>query len=292
VKIKKIAIQICEACLEGRGEECHTPGCALFLHTGDLPIDPGVYEVLEEFEAVVDGETFVLDDGVGTAVTFHFDVTGTYTPPGGYDATNIRVDISGDVTADHVAATAKTAINGATTLDITAGTVETGGLLRLENDRPGIDGNHSIRFTGNNTRNAAITLDNMLVLLEKLNKKFKQDQAAALEVIKDRQDRAAASPPSPPEPPPIEQIEKRVDEKFRVQAMRPDEILACSEEIDKMFVSEKLNEMFKQDQAAALEVIKDSETKRMGSASDVLKRTNRALMELRELLNYIISQTS
>jgi hypothetical protein len=74
--------------------------------------------------------------------------------------------------------------------------------------------------------------------------------------------------------------------------MRPDEILACSEEIDKMFVSEKLNEMFKQDQAAALEVIKDSETKRMGSASDVLKRTNRALMELRELLNYIISQTS
>lgn len=52
MKLKKIEITICEACLEGRGKECHTPGCALFLHIVDLPIDPGMYEVIEETEEV------------------------------------------------------------------------------------------------------------------------------------------------------------------------------------------------------------------------------------------------
>lgn len=96
---------------------------------------------------LIDGQTFVLDDGVNSAVTFYFDVGGTYTPPGGYDDENVRVDVSGDTTADNVAARAKTAINAATTLDITAGTAETGGLLRLENDTPGVAGNQTITET-------------------------------------------------------------------------------------------------------------------------------------------------
>lgn len=50
MKLKKIEITICEACLDGVGEECHTPGCALFLHSVDLPIMPELYEVKEEFD--------------------------------------------------------------------------------------------------------------------------------------------------------------------------------------------------------------------------------------------------
>lgn len=48
MKLKLIAIEICEACLDGKGEECHTPGCALFLHRVDLPICPMHYKVLSE----------------------------------------------------------------------------------------------------------------------------------------------------------------------------------------------------------------------------------------------------
>jgi hypothetical protein len=47
--IRKIIIDICQACLDGVGEECHTPGCALFLHSVDLPIRPEMYEILNEY---------------------------------------------------------------------------------------------------------------------------------------------------------------------------------------------------------------------------------------------------
>lgn len=93
----------------------------------------------------VDGETFVLEDSAGVAVTFHIDQTGTYTPGGGYDATNVRVDISGDTTAADVAGTAVTAINGAT-LDITAGAA-VGAVVPLTQDTAGADGNNPILET-------------------------------------------------------------------------------------------------------------------------------------------------
>jgi len=50
MKLKTIKIMICEACLEGVGECCWTPGCALWLHKVDLSIDPRLYEVKQEFE--------------------------------------------------------------------------------------------------------------------------------------------------------------------------------------------------------------------------------------------------
>jgi hypothetical protein len=50
MKLKTIEIMICEACLDGVGEQCHTPGCALWLHNVDLPIPPDVYTVKAEFE--------------------------------------------------------------------------------------------------------------------------------------------------------------------------------------------------------------------------------------------------
>ena len=50
MKLKKIIITICEACLDGLGQECHTPGCALCLHAVDLPISTELYEVISESE--------------------------------------------------------------------------------------------------------------------------------------------------------------------------------------------------------------------------------------------------
>lgn len=69
---------------------------------------------------LIDGEQFVIDDGINLAVTFWFNQTGGYTPGGGYDDTNIEVDISGDTTDSEVAITVAAAINGAPTLNIYA----------------------------------------------------------------------------------------------------------------------------------------------------------------------------
>jgi hypothetical protein len=94
----------------------------------------------------VDGETFVLDDGVTPAITFHIDQTGTYTPVGGYDATNIRVDISGSTTDQDVATVAQGVINGVASLGITAGAPSTG-LLPLTADSVGAQANNAILET-------------------------------------------------------------------------------------------------------------------------------------------------
>lgn len=52
-KVRRIIIDICEACLKGEGEMCTTPECALFLHSVDLPLaygdlddDPQIYETI------------------------------------------------------------------------------------------------------------------------------------------------------------------------------------------------------------------------------------------------------
>lgn len=52
MKLKRIEITVCEACLEGKGGECHTPGCAYFLHAMDiLPIHPAMYETIKVYDA-------------------------------------------------------------------------------------------------------------------------------------------------------------------------------------------------------------------------------------------------
>ncbi len=50
MKLKKIIITICEACLDGLGQECHTPGCALYMHRVDLSIDSRLYNIISESE--------------------------------------------------------------------------------------------------------------------------------------------------------------------------------------------------------------------------------------------------
>lgn len=91
-----------------------------------------------------DGETFVLDDGVNNAVTFYFDVTGTYIPGGGYDNENIRLDISGAADKTAVGVIIDAQINAAPVLDITSTISGTPWVLDLQNDTGGIVGNETI----------------------------------------------------------------------------------------------------------------------------------------------------
>jgi hypothetical protein len=49
VVVKLIKIWVCEPCLQGVGEVCCTPSCALCRHRSlEWPIMPEMYEVLEE----------------------------------------------------------------------------------------------------------------------------------------------------------------------------------------------------------------------------------------------------
>lgn len=87
---------------------------------------------------LVDGETFVLDDGVNPSVTFEYDVAGD-----GVAGGNVQIDVSADTTPDDVRDTTIAAINGAGSLAITAGD---GGpaKVRLHNDNIGTQGNVAI----------------------------------------------------------------------------------------------------------------------------------------------------
>jgi hypothetical protein len=51
MKLKWIKIIICEPCLNGEGEVCHTPGCAFFMHNSlGFEVTPELYEIIEEFD--------------------------------------------------------------------------------------------------------------------------------------------------------------------------------------------------------------------------------------------------
>lgn len=46
--VRLVQILLCDSCLQGIGQECHTPGCALFMHRcPDFPIMPELYDVIE-----------------------------------------------------------------------------------------------------------------------------------------------------------------------------------------------------------------------------------------------------
>ena len=49
--VKQVVIWICDSCLKGEGQECHTPECALFLHSVDLPITEALYTVIGQTES-------------------------------------------------------------------------------------------------------------------------------------------------------------------------------------------------------------------------------------------------
>ena len=47
-EVRCVVVRLCVACIKGEGQECHTPGCALFLHRVDIPI---MEELLEDADA-------------------------------------------------------------------------------------------------------------------------------------------------------------------------------------------------------------------------------------------------
>lgn len=49
-RVITIKIRVCEPCLRAEGSECHTPGCALYLHRTDIPIAPEMYEIVEDVD--------------------------------------------------------------------------------------------------------------------------------------------------------------------------------------------------------------------------------------------------
>jgi hypothetical protein len=106
--------------------------------------------IAPELRNITNGAYFDLNDGTNAAVRFHFDRSGAYTPGGGYNATNIRVDVSAAVTRNDVATAIRAAINGVGAgLAITAGAPPAAGWeLRLTNDAVGVAGN--VPVTTNN----------------------------------------------------------------------------------------------------------------------------------------------
>lgn len=51
MKMKRVELILCEACLTGVGGICNVPGCALCRNSApDLPIPPEAYVVKQEWE--------------------------------------------------------------------------------------------------------------------------------------------------------------------------------------------------------------------------------------------------
>jgi hypothetical protein len=92
--------------------------------------------------SLVDGETFVLDDGVNAAVTFEFDTNASVVE----SATLRAVTLAGGETADQVRDLILTAISNAPTLDIT-GSNGGAATVSLVNDRTGTHGDVTITDT-------------------------------------------------------------------------------------------------------------------------------------------------
>jgi len=52
MKIYRVELLLCEACIKGEGEMCHTASCILCRHSVDLPIDLELTTIIETFEEV------------------------------------------------------------------------------------------------------------------------------------------------------------------------------------------------------------------------------------------------
>lgn len=95
---------------------------------------------------ISDGETFTLNDGINAAITFEFDQSGTNTPAPG----NVEIDISGDTSADDVASSIETAINGVAGILLITASASTN-TVSLTNDNGGAQGNQVITETVSDT---------------------------------------------------------------------------------------------------------------------------------------------
>lgn len=43
IRLERVTLVMCSACLDGEGGECHTPGCAFWINRApDIPVRPNV----------------------------------------------------------------------------------------------------------------------------------------------------------------------------------------------------------------------------------------------------------
>ena len=49
-KVRRVILHICEPCIKAQGQECHTPGCIMFLHRVDIPFTE---ELMEDADAEI-----------------------------------------------------------------------------------------------------------------------------------------------------------------------------------------------------------------------------------------------
>ena len=63
-EVRLVVVRLCVPCIKGEGEECHTPGCALWLHRVDIPIMEELLVDADAFAAarVAEERARVLDD--------------------------------------------------------------------------------------------------------------------------------------------------------------------------------------------------------------------------------------
>ena len=62
--LRLVQLRICQACLDGEGAECHTPGCALWLHSVGPRIHRELYEIVSA-DPPADGIDLDLCGGCG-----------------------------------------------------------------------------------------------------------------------------------------------------------------------------------------------------------------------------------
>lgn len=68
LKVQRVLISLCALCLEGKGDECHTPGCALCFHNSPgQPIHRELYEILPTSSLPT---VEVIRDSIRTAMEF------------------------------------------------------------------------------------------------------------------------------------------------------------------------------------------------------------------------------
>ena len=99
---------------------------------------------------VLDGSSMTISDGMAWTITFWFDVSGTFTPDGGYNDYNVRVNLSAAVTEDDVKTAFILAIQS-TLLQMWTNDPGPGGWFCLVNQRRGTQGNVPITTSAGGT---------------------------------------------------------------------------------------------------------------------------------------------
>ncbi|MGB3443966.1 MAG: hypothetical protein WBA97_34960 [Actinophytocola sp.] len=83
--VHKITLNLCEPCINGVGEECHTPGCDLWLHAVDMPILAAQEQVQDEPSAVETVASHLAASAVADAIEGGLVSWGDFPEIGQYD---------------------------------------------------------------------------------------------------------------------------------------------------------------------------------------------------------------